>query len=188
MISHKHKFIFIHIPKCAGTSVVNCFLHGEDHLGYDLSKGYHKRLVSNMLDSRKYPQHLTISEIYDTHPNLIENYFSFSFVRNPWDKLISDYFYFGGPKRFSLKDFLLNPPGDDPAHRLSQVSFIIDKHREITVDHIGRFENLQEDFNTICDKIEIPQQKLPQHSQASFITTLYFVYLRIQLEEFYENK
>ena len=29
------------------------------------------------------------------------------------------------------------------------------------IDFIGRFENLQEDFDSICDKIGIPQQQLP---------------------------
>ena len=37
----------------------------------------------------------------------------------------------------------------------------MDENREVVVNFIGRFENLQEDFNIICDKIGIPQQQLP---------------------------
>ena len=46
-INHKHKFIFIHIPKNAGTSIRNSF---------DIN-GYDKQVVS-----RRYP-HSTCSEI-----------------------------------------------------------------------------------------------------------------------------
>ena len=34
------------------------------------------------------------------------------------------------------------------------------------LDFIGRFENLQEDFNTICNKIGIAQQKLPHKNKS----------------------
>lgn len=33
MISHKHKCIFIHIPKCAGTSIEKTLGHFEDYSG-----------------------------------------------------------------------------------------------------------------------------------------------------------
>ncbi len=35
MVSHEYKCIFIHIPKCAGTSIENALGHFEGHLGRD---------------------------------------------------------------------------------------------------------------------------------------------------------
>ena len=35
------------------------------------------------------------------------------------------------------------------------------------MDFIGRFENLQEDFNVICNKIGIPTKKLPHINKTN---------------------
>ena len=35
------------------------------------------------------------------------------------------------------------------------------------MNFIGRFENLQEDFDTICDKIGIPKQTLPHRNKTN---------------------
>ena len=33
MISHKHQCIFVHIPKCAGTSIASALGHLDNHTG-----------------------------------------------------------------------------------------------------------------------------------------------------------
>ena len=51
-------------------------------------------------------------------------------------------------------------------HNLEQYKFIYDTSDNCLVDFIGRFENLQEDFNIVCDKIGIPRQKLPHKNKT----------------------
>ena len=48
----------------------------------------------------------------------------------------------------------------------SKGNYFVDCDGNILVDFIGRFENLQEDFNTVCDKIGIPHQELPHKNKS----------------------
>jgi chondroitin 4-sulfotransferase 11 len=161
MISHEHKCIFIHIPKTAGTSI-NKMLN--------LEPDYEKRRINGhggMAYHRKYFK---------------KGYFSFSFCRNPWDRLFSAYFYLSSEKCLNwpvsntrihstikkYRDFKTFVNHIDESmndkHFQHQHSFI--QHPVYNIDFIGRFENLQEDFNTICDKIGIPQQELPHKNKT----------------------
>jgi len=162
MINHKHKFIFIHMPKCGGSSI-------ETSFGYNLWDK--KKFPNNFCDKQlllgrdehtgKYLQHLTISEVYKIHPQLKNDYFSFAFVRNPWDRAISDYFYFGGPKKQSLKKFLLSPTHLDPSHSVPQYDFLKDNEGNMAVDFVGRFENFENDFIYVCNHLNMAGLKLP---------------------------
>lgn len=90
MISHKHKCIFIHIAKCAGTSIehafgvnVKNFIAEENEFLFGWDK-------SNNL----WLQHATPQQLIDL--NLIskqhwDNYYKFVIYRNSWDKAYSDY-------------------------------------------------------------------------------------------------
>ena len=68
MINHKHKFIFIHINKCGGTSIDKVF-------------------------SGKFRGHKKAFDYKKLNPKEFENYFKFTFVRNPWDRVVSFYHY-----------------------------------------------------------------------------------------------
>lgn len=51
-------------------------------------------------------------------------------------------------------------------HFGNQLNWLTDSNGKLLVDFIGRFENLQEDFNVICDKVGIPQQQLPHNNST----------------------
>src|ERR1700746_1966012 len=65
---NRFRCIFIHIPKTAGSSVVEV-LFGERS------------------------RHIPYFEYEQANPGKFRRYFKFSFVRNPWDRLVFSYFF-----------------------------------------------------------------------------------------------
>lgn len=57
-------------------------------------------------------------------------------------------------------------PGQTTLNTNSCYDWISDENDDLLIDFIGRFENFQADFNTICDKIKIPQQQLPHKNKS----------------------
>ena len=144
--------IFVHIPKCAGISVSQA-LYGNIGGGH------------TSLD-----QYINVFE-----PQKFEDYFKFCFVRNPWDRLVSAYFFLksGGfnswdeiffnqeLSRFhDFNDFVLRWVNPENVmkyyHFMPQYIFIVDKFFKVSVDYICYFENIDSDFEFICNKIGVP--------------------------------
>lgn len=91
MISHDHKLIFIHIPKCAGRSIAETFKTRPDHFtaNYYASE-YEKRWAD-----------------YDV----------FTIVRNPYDRLVSIYNYVQQHRRHPLEPIACRENGQTPTFK-----------------------------------------------------------------------
>ena len=173
MYSHKNKSIFIHIPKTAGWTLHNILkryadFHSAGHVG-----NFTRRV--QQISERHYPSKL-LKEKY------LDSYFKFCFVRNPYDLLVSSYKWWkrepkSGRKRklyleildMSFKEFILKRAefiNEVNTKKLGQHFWITNTDGNPLVDFIGKFENLQKDFNIICDKIGIPHQLLPHHNKT----------------------
>ena len=173
MICHDYKCLFVHVPKTAGQSIETVFLHLS---GLSWRTRGPLLLRPNRDPSKGPPRlaHLTASEYLELGyipEALFRSYFTFSFVRNPWDRLVSEYKYRHVGK-CSFKTFLFKrfpSPAEDSyssgidayRHILPQYKFVYDDTGKRLVDFIGYFENLQHDFDHVTRRLGLPHTKLP---------------------------
>lgn len=172
MICQKTKTIFIHIPKTAGQSIEHLFLENRD-LHWRQRSQLLLRPRQHVGEGPERLAHLTATEYISCghiDANSFEKYYRFSIIRNPWDRLVSEYFYHKLNQHFSFEDFLrfhLPLPGKSDAYRhiIPQKQFIYNNEK-LLVDFVGRFENLALDLKTIMSKVGIAYTGLP-HINAS---------------------
>ena len=172
MVSHKHKCIFIHIPKAAGTSIEMAFL---DDLKLDMNNRHALLLGENTnIDSGpRRVSHLTASEYVDLHfvsQEIYDKYFKFSIVRHPVDRLYSSYKYRTFSDYISFDTFvkiklpqLFNSKKEGFFYK-SQYDYIF-CGKDYCVNFIGKFENLSEDFKIIKDKAGL-KSDLKHHNKS----------------------
>ena len=141
----EHNYIFIHIPKTAGRSIWTA-------LGLKINN-----------------QHKTIADYCkELSEPVVRSRFKFTCVRNPWDRAVSWWSFFGsgGPKREEF-DVWLKRMGrwyhGVPGRRfpLDQMSFLRTAGGELLVDQFIRFEHLEEDFAPIAKRFGVTD-KLPK--------------------------
>lgn len=182
MISHKDKCLFVHIPKSAGQSIESVFV---SRMGLTWQQREALLLRPNQDPAKGPPRlaHLTAAEYvhlgYISEVQFSE-YFKFSFVRNPWARVVSEFNYRrvqGEPAyQCKFKDFLFHhfPKQSTDNHGLAkdyyrhvipQWEFLYDKQGKQLVDFIGKFESLQTDFNQVCHLLHIPEQHLPHKNK-----------------------
>lgn len=171
MIDRHNKFIFSHIPKNAGQSI-------EKALGISNYRSVnYESLIGPCRDLEKFPyqpfflQHLTLSEFKKYFQIKIEEYFCFSVIRNPWSRAVSSFVHekkhhASKIKNCSFLEFLKNPQHVDPSHSLLQHEFLFEGEKKL-FDFLIKFENLQEDFNKVCQILNIPKKILPKENSGN---------------------
>ena len=106
-ILHSAKIIFVHIPKTGGGTIEKTLgIYGKDNNG-SLSPD-HSILYGKY--KNKFLQHLTINEIKELNKKEFESYKKISFVRNPYDKIISEYLWriqVYGKRKLEFKEYIM---------------------------------------------------------------------------------
>ena len=167
-----NKYIYVHIPKTAGTSITKA-------LGFEQT--YHTKLfeLRNFISLKEY-----------------KKFYKFTFVRHPYDRFLSLYYYAIAAE--SYYHSALNPSGAingkhpnydalknkslyDCAKLLiegklkipnyyyiwaPQSDWLLNKKGEIEFEFIGRYENLEEDFHKVLQELQLPLTSLGKFNQS----------------------
>ena len=195
IISHKHRFIFVHVNKCAGTSITRALF---PHLGADdVVLGCLPEQEKLHAESKKnggLEKHSTAGHIKSMlDADIWQNYFKFAFVRNPWDRLVSSYHWVLNSKwddghgrmqavreAADFEEYVLSPY----CNRRNCMDYLADDNGEILVDFIGRYENLAADFSEVIGRSGMPAVKLGKHNMTKHKNyTAYYNPLLVDLVE-----
>ncbi len=177
LLSHKHNFLFVHIAKTGGTSVRAALnkLRWRDPMYYLMLPCHRLSGLTGHKLGTKFPRHSHIVAAKEMLPTeFYDNLFKFSFVRNPWDLQVSSFHHIKRERpQFmnEIEDFnefmrwKFNPERPYQYHidtSLSlQTDYLIDLQGKDQMNFVGYFENLQEDFDRVCEKIDITPIALP---------------------------
>lgn len=199
MISKIDNCLFVHIPKVAGQSIESIFI---ERAGLTWNTRSQLLLRPNSEPKMGPPRlsHLTANEYVKYGYLSLDEYnklYSFSFVRNPWARLFSEYQYRKYP--FSFEDFLFKhfpSIGDDNyttfedkhRHIIPQSEFIFDENDKCLVNFIGRFENLDNDFSVVSEKITGKAQTLPHKNKTNGFISKIFRKRKLNYQEAYSDK
>lgn len=188
IISDKHQFVFIKTRKTAGTSLELAFaqicgnkdvitplgkrdeiLRGE--LGILVPQNYNVAIenyklldfvkVILKLKKRQFYNHNSAERVKQyTNKKKWDAYYKFAFDRNPWDKVISSY-WFVTRGRISIKEYIESGEAKKNASNYHLYS----SNGKVIVDKVYRYEDLQKALNDLSMRfgvekpIELPRAK-----------------------------
>ncbi len=253
IISHKHKYIFVHCRKTAGSSIsimLNQYLGfwdiqvgswndtlanggkinarllfdamGRGGLNYvptaasriigRWKEGCPLSVLSQVskMQNKKYRKllndhtdHASAYNVKRCFPREWETYFTFCFVRNPWDRAVSEYKWCTRKphqKSVGFREFLErvhDPQRSDPEYVVPKPPSNWDLYTiddQIAVDFVGRFEYLARDLQIVCGEIGLPfNDKMFPHAKKTRgsedrYRDWYDDYTRRLVEEMYEKE
>lgn len=168
MIFFKQKVIFIHLPRCGGTSIEQNLWRKEFGRYFSFNETNEKNLLQGFIDkySNQYQsdglQHLTANNIKKIYPKEYKQFYKFTFIRNPFSRAVSLYLEIMKYRK-DLRDFLVIYKDSSFKKFLKHISVMSHTHwmpmykffESKQIDYIGRFENYNADLKILGKKLKI---------------------------------
>lgn len=179
VINDNYRFIFVHVPKAAGTSISEMLRSHRGNNRRWLARQTKHETLSEL--ERRWKRRAPWDLLLRRSPR---GYFRFAFVRNPWDRLSSFYCYLQEkrPRREiagvrSFRHFLDLADSGEPwingLHSMRpQVDFLVNRRGELAMDYLGHFEHLREDLAEVCGLLgfspDLPHRNRSSHSDRDY--------------------
>jgi hypothetical protein len=165
MYSESHKFLYVHIPKTAGTSVQTALLkYVADAEGFRRGADGKGPGFDGINARFGLDKHASYDDYARTLGRLnIRSSYVFACIRNPWDRAISRYYWdtkgeIGWDKIEFIRRLQFMKPLPWYMSRKYDRFFHIDYRKRF--NKIMRYETLAADFGQVCDDIGIPREPL----------------------------
>ncbi|MBN9023834.1 MAG: hypothetical protein J0H08_17445 [Rhizobiales bacterium] len=208
IVSHKHRFIFVHLGRTAGRSLTAALAPYCDpgDIVTPAGKGTGR-------NHDGFERHFTAQEIRDrVGREVFDSYFKFAIERNPWDKIISRYWAYAGVKDLPaykrVPELLTGKPLTFHQWfelRILQARFLTFGHYRFPrhydaymedgrplVDFIGRYENLAAHLAVISERIGVPivleeQRGTNRHKERKPYTELFDARMNRIVEDWFRK-
>ena len=151
IVSTKKKLVYFHNPKTAGSSITRTLApfctKSKELEGLVMGGGWQGKFHH---DGNQH-QRMTLTEYGE-----FRDYFKFSFVRNPFDIVLSFWEKSTKDRNYgTLEEFLLS--NEFPGERA--LRYIQTEYLDVNnLDYVGRYENLQQDWVYIAEKLDLPYE------------------------------
>ena len=176
VISDQKKFICLHVPRTGGISMGRALRPWSGASNLD---------ISSLPWELDYPHYTAMEVLPVVGADRFDRYFKFGFVRNPWERMVSRYFYlkrqsaepgrplnrrgYFHPGERSFTDWMTGqePGCVHPLDLRPQLAWLANGAGEVCMDFVGRYENLAADFNSVCARLDLsaslPHDNRSQH-------------------------
>lgn len=181
------KLAFIHIHKCAGTSITKALsgnpnAYASDWITPENSLEKSKKIMTEnngFLDSKfSAPRHFRAIDMrVFLKPDVYDSYYTFAVSRNPWDRLASWYFFLREQddktqskiaRQTTMEDFI---KFSVDKFYLPQHQWVTNHDGDIIVDDIIKLEHLEEKWPAISARVFETPVELPKVNTSTNTTS-----------------
>lgn len=175
MISHSHRCVFVHIPKCGGQSVERIFIE-DCGLTWEGRAPLLLRPNDNPDAGPPRLAHLTYRDYLRygyADGALMREYFVFSVVRNPYARALSLYRYLRYDASMPFAEFVVDVlcwqvknKGDMYWFMSPQFEYVCDAKGLIGVDQWVRLEDIDDKLPALLQKVGVSVSQIPHANKT----------------------
>lgn len=175
IISHKHKFIFFAVPKTATHAIRAALRQHTGEGDWEQQVLFGKQSLPIPEIAKLQHGHISVTQI---RPHLSDeiwqDYFKFAFVRNPFDRFVSVCFFLNRNNPQFAVNALRRMKASIGSERFRQrllvrpqVLQLMDENKQIALDYVGRYEDIQQSLDHVFDHLNLPHTELESKNASN---------------------